>query len=154
MAISIGLYGGDETRRAIIHTQVARPPALVVERSCGQLATLQNERALSPVLLLGVPEIRRRSGDDLFYGLLVQLQTNWPAVRVAVWADAIEPGAASDLISVGVLGIVLWSDARPDLWPLLVRSVFARTLTWSRPFDSKPNRRALQERVSGVRPAV
>lgn len=153
MPISIGLYGGDEARRTTIHTQVARPPTLVVARSCGQLATLQNEPALPPVLLLGVPEIRRRSSDDRFYGLLVRLQTDWPAVRVAVWADAIEPGAASDLISVGVLGIVLWSDARPELWPLLVRSVYARTQTWSRPFDSRPAWRAAREAASALAPS-
>lgn len=140
MGISIGLYGGDEARRATIHAQVARPPALVVERSCGQIAALQSEPTLPPVLLLGVPEIRRRSSDDLFYGLLAQLQTDWPAVRVAVWAEAIESGAASDLIRVGVLGIVLWSDARPELWPLLARSVYARTQTWSRPFDLRTTR--------------
>ncbi|MBL8093177.1 MAG: hypothetical protein JNL73_03335 [Anaerolineales bacterium] len=152
MTISIGLFGGDETRRATIHAQVARPPALVVAHSSGQLVALQWEPTLPQVLLLGVPEIRRRRSDDPFYGLLARLQTDWPAVRIAVWADAIEAGAAFDLIRVGVLGIVLWSDARAELWPLLARSVYARTQTWSRPFDSRLARRDAPEAATVLVP--
>lgn len=143
MPITLGLFGGDESRRATIHAHVARPPALDVSYSSGQLSMLEVIPTLPAVVLLGVPEIRRRGSDAVFYGQLARLQTDWPAVRVAVWSETLEPGAALDLVGVGVLGIVLWSDARPELWPLLVRSVYARTQTWSRPFDTRSARIAV-----------
>lgn len=149
MAISIGLFGGEDRRRAEIQAQVARHSAVSVQSTGSQLAAFESALSLPAVVLLGVPEIRRRASDDLFYGLLARLQADWPSVRVAVWADSLEPGAALDLISVGVLGIVLWSDARPELWPLLVRSVYARTQIWSRPFDMKP----LPQGVLDARPS-
>lgn len=145
MAITVGLFGGDEARRAMIRDEVARPLSVVVERFSGRLSELPTEQAPPIVVLLGVPEILRRGSADPFYDQLIGLQTRWPAVRVAVWADAIQPGASFDLVRVGVLGIVLWPDARPGLWPLLVRGVYARTQTWSRPFDSRPAWRAARE---------
>ncbi len=71
MPITIGLFGGDESRRPTIHAHVARPPALD-SYSSGQLIMLEVIPTLPAVVLLAVPEIRCRGSDSIFYRQLAR----------------------------------------------------------------------------------
>ena len=148
MTITVGLWGGKNGQLETIRKEIAPLPALSVREMAGYLIQLATETALPAVLVLGLPEIRRRLSGAPLYGFLSTMEAWHPTVRIAVWTDALEDGAALDLTRAGVLGIVLWKDARPSLWPLLVRSVYARTQIWSRPFDMKP----LPQEVLDARP--
>lgn len=138
MTISVGLWGGKNGQLDTIRKEIAPLPSLSVRELPGYLVQLATETALPTVLVLGLPKIQRRHSGASLYGFLSTMEAWHPTVRIAVWTDALEEGAALDLTRAGVLGIVLWKDAHPSLWPLVVRSVYARTQIWSRPFDLRP----------------
>lgn len=110
-------------------------PDLFVVHQADDLKALRDLPAIPQVVLIGVPHLTVLQSSDRLWRALAWIRKTAPGTRLAVWFDEADAGATADLRANGVTGIVQWSDAKGDVWPKLVRTVFAGSQFWSRPFD-------------------
>ena len=133
MQTVVGLIARDVYKREVVAVAMRSSSAI---RILFERADLKDLMEPNPdVLLLGLTRLTRKSINDPWWSDLIQYHAHTPMVRLAVWFDALEPGAFQDLVSLGVRGVAQWVDAIPATWPRLAQVVHAGASYWTRPFD-------------------
>jgi DNA-binding NarL/FixJ family response regulator len=140
VAITVAVISQSIDQRQYVARAVGEMPDLFVTHHADDLKTLRDLPALPQVVIIGVPHLTGPQGSDRLWKALAWIRKTAPETRLAVWFDEADAGATADLRANGVAGIVQWSDARGDFWPKLVRTLFAGSQFWSRPFDTLDQR--------------
>lgn len=149
MAITVAVISSSVDQRQHVARAVGALPDLVVAHQGDDLKSLHDLPVIPQVVILGVPHLAIRASADRLWKALAWMRKTSPGTRLAVWFEEADAGATADLRANGVAGIVQWSDVRGDLWPKLVRTLFAGSQFWSRPFDTLDQR---QTETPGVQP--
>lgn len=136
MAITVAVISQSVAQRQHVARALDDTPDLVVVHQADDLKALRDLPAIPQVVVIGVPHLTGSQGSDRLWRALAWVRKTAPGTRLAVWFDAADAGATTDLRASGIAGIVQWSDMRGELWPKLVRTLFAGSQFWSRPFDT------------------
>ena len=135
MTITVAVISQSVAQRQHVARALGDTPDLVVVHQADDLKALRDLPAIPQVVVLGIAHLPSVDRSDRLWKALTGIRKAAPGTRLAVWFDEADAGATADLRASGVTGIVQWSDAKGDLWPKLVRTVFSGSQFWSRPFD-------------------
>ena len=149
MAITVAVISLSVAQRQHVARALGDTPDLVVVQQADDLKALRDLPAIPQVVVLGIAHLPSVDRSDRLWKALTGIRKAAPGTRLAVWFDEADAGATADLRAGGVTGIVQWSDAKGDVWPQLVRTIFSGSQFWSRPFDTLDQRRA---EVPGLQP--